>query len=308
MPFDREQRVYPRVGGETSTRLTVSGRITGLSPRGRGNPVQIVRSNLDIGSIPAWAGKPAIRGNLLRVGQVYPRVGGETISCRLLRSRGAGLSPRGRGNRSNAVVIAEARRSIPAWAGKPYQPRAGAHGYSVYPRVGGETKREGREVWELKGLSPRGRGNHGRGTAAREYLGSIPAWAGKPLQCGTAAEGNGVYPRVGGETDTPPNSRFGPWGLSPRGRGNHRGAQNQRVDLGSIPAWAGKPNDSRGHPHRCEVYPRVGGETVEHGEGRATIGGLSPRGRGNHAVEDTEVCGHGSIPAWAGKPERPSRP
>ena len=50
--------VYPRVGGgTTSTRRTWPTR-SGLSPRGRGNPLTLNNPNGDRGSIPAWAGEP----------------------------------------------------------------------------------------------------------------------------------------------------------------------------------------------------------------------------------------------------------
>ena len=53
-------RVYPRVGGGTSAKSPCSPPTVGLSPRGRGNlysnPLIIALS----GSIPAWAGEPAL--------------------------------------------------------------------------------------------------------------------------------------------------------------------------------------------------------------------------------------------------------
>ena len=56
----------------------------------------------------------------------------------------------------------------------------------------------------------------------------------------------------------------------------------------------------------CTVYPRVGGGTSRpeilflYGP----VGGLSPRGRGNHEAADTslKVARLRSIPAWAGEP------
>ena len=52
----------------------------------------------------------------------------------------------------------------------------------VYPRVGGETQEAHVDELVVRGLSPRGRGNHDAGVAARHVGGSIPAWAGKPLR------------------------------------------------------------------------------------------------------------------------------
>ena len=71
--------------------------------------------------------------------------------------------------------------------------------------------------------------------------GSIPAWAGKPPAGSRLDRGNGVYPRVGGETAVMSPATIPPRGLSPRGRGNRDWPQVPDVLEGSIPAWAGKP-------------------------------------------------------------------
>ena len=55
-----------------------------------------------------------------------------------------------------------------------------------------------------------------------------------------------------------------------------------------------------------KVYPRVGGETGASIAWPTTSNGLSPRGRGNHALRVGLVRPPRSIPAWAGKP-RPGR-
>ena len=51
-------RVYPRVGGATSFWRPVSHRWQGLSPRGRGNRMDMGGISASAGSIPAWAGQP----------------------------------------------------------------------------------------------------------------------------------------------------------------------------------------------------------------------------------------------------------
>ena len=99
----------------------------------------------------------------------------------------------------------------------------------------------------IKGLSPRGRGNH---------RGSIPS------------PPSGSIPRVGGETvEIPPgrlvwirqNGSIPAWAGKPELTGTVT-----TVHMWSIPAWAGKPHGGR---HVPGVYPRVGGETVvESGE------------------------------------------
>ena len=63
---DDVSRVYPRVGGGTSS---ISPKVFpkyGLSPRGRGNPSHSRRDGACCGSIPAWAGEP-LRGGAVEI-------------------------------------------------------------------------------------------------------------------------------------------------------------------------------------------------------------------------------------------------
>ena len=234
--------VYPRVGGETRTTADRRRMVPGLSPRGRGNPRprrrqrDVVRSipawagnlsryppgNRQGGSIPAWAGKPRSGRRRSRPGRVYPRVGGETVNASRCRRPGMGLSPRGRGNHIQQQNKSKPRRSIPAWAGKPWTSRSGCVSRRVYPRVGGETiSSRTSPVW-YAGLSPRGRGNPRLGGIEAELSRSIPAWAGKPRAMIGATIPSGVYPRVGGETISTLLKLRRLRGLSPRGRGNRQ--------------------------------------------------------------------------------------
>ena len=237
--------------------------------------------------------------------KVYPRVGGETTFVLTILLLDRGLSPRGRGNLGHHAASVVPPGSIPAWAGKPPPDRPSPTPHRVYPRVGGETQHRFHPTRQWVGLSPRGRGNHGRLDRPADLPGSIPAWAGKPWRPGSTSWTSRVYPRVGGET-TVENQIMGSLrGLSPRGRGNHEITRIAQHGGRSIPAWAGKPRD---HPHRpawWEVYPRVGGETSRIRRCATVHVGLSPRGRGNHHSEPSRVSWLRSIPAWAGKPLQP---
>ena len=111
--------VYPRVGGETQVQRCQRQDSRGLSPRGRGNPPTPPTPPTSSRSIPAWAGKPAVRRRGRGLPGVYPRVGGETKRAIVLRTPRGGLSPRGRGNLPQRPRAHWEVRSIPAWAGKP---------------------------------------------------------------------------------------------------------------------------------------------------------------------------------------------
>ena len=93
-------------------------------------------------------------------------------------------------------------------------------------------------------------------------------------------------------------------GLSPRVRGNRRGARPDPDGPGSIPACAGEPS----HPGRpaapSRVYPRVCGGTVWQVADRVLDGGLSPRVRGNRLEPHALGQALGSIPACAGEPQQ----
>ena len=174
--------VYPRVGGETLSDQEDALNNAGLSPRGRGNRHEPLRTRACAGSIPAWAGKPAAPTSRPFQERVYPRVGGETSSNLRAGEIIAGLSPRGRGNRRCSESGQGAGGSIPAWAGKPRRWCRRSPPTAVYPRVGGETSTCAASLARSRGLSPRGRGNHHHHTIIVDHKRSIPAWAGKPGQ------------------------------------------------------------------------------------------------------------------------------
>ena len=151
----------------------------------------------------------------------------------------------------------------------------------VYPRVCGGTS-----IWtfsrdNLRGLSPRVRGNPvGR---LHEYYSqrSIPACAGEPVAHTCALCSSTVYPRVcGGTACTPPYS-FPESGLSPRVRGNRPPGSSRLRRLGSIPACAGEPHSYNVLLHDVPVYPRVCGGTIIMSIMLCSFSGLSPRVRGN---------------------------
>ena len=130
-------KVYPRVGGGNRSSRRQPRCSHGLSPRGRGKQRLRVGEALDAGSIPAWAGETPPRGGIHHRRLVYPRVGGGNVIPRRLKTRAAGLSPRGRGKLFRRARRQHGRGSIPAWAGETPPPRGAGGRSQVYPRVGG---------------------------------------------------------------------------------------------------------------------------------------------------------------------------
>ena len=155
---------------------------------------------------------------------------------------------------------------------------------------------------KTKGLSPRVRGNHGRGRGNYEVVRSIPACTGKPDLFRHQQLPGVVYPRVYGETMQNVDSAATVTGLSPRVRGNLTARLLAVERLRSIPACTGKPHLGRALDIAIQVYPRVYGETCSRSPGETGSRGLSPRVRGNrHALQADAVPGR-SIPACTGKP------
>ena len=200
---------------------------------------------------------------------------------RILTRATAGLSPRGRGNRSDRRSDTIRSGSIPAWAGKPDVIVRHVLKCRVYPRVGGETHGFVPRDQPVDGLSPRGRGNQNPSHDHAHRDGSIPAWAGKPRRLSSKIWTRSVYPRVGGETWKVSALQHEQLGLSPRGRGNPTHTPTARASARSIPAWAGKPACGPIRWPSDKVYPRVGGETWRACRPSESDDGLSPRGRGN---------------------------
>ncbi len=155
---------------------------------------------------------------------------------------------------------------------------------------------------DVRGLSPRGRGNLIGNRDSVAYSRSIPAWAGEPPP-GRGSRGRSrVYPRVGGGTHSISIRSRSTQGLSPRGRGNPRFCSIEVNSARSIPAWAGEPPRRLRLRRFPSVYPRVGGGTVPLCLAPPRRRGLSPRGRGNLIPFYLRVCRDRSIPAWAGEP------
>ena len=115
----RTATVYPRVGGGTGHLGAPIPNHRGLSPRGRGNREPAPDAGHKPRSIPAWAGEPGCGSQRHPFQGVYPRVGGGTIRTTRPPAHSAGLSPRGRGNLTQAWGQILQQRSIPAWAGEP---------------------------------------------------------------------------------------------------------------------------------------------------------------------------------------------
>ena len=240
-PPTGRRKVYPRVCGGTAALAAGGVAGAGLSPRVRGNPGLRILTAYPPRSIPACAGEPPPCRRTRCCLWVYPRVCGGTRSELLIPWKSLGLSPRVRGNHRQNVQPRLRRGSIPACAGEPRTQRAVPRQRPVYPRVCGGTASSKLSSSIRRGLSPRVRGNPGKGGIGQVGIGSIPACAGEPCPPLSLHPGAAVYPRVCGGTGADVDVQHTGRGLSPRVRGNRHRRNIHPQAPGSIPACAGEP-------------------------------------------------------------------
>ena len=153
-------RVYPRVCGGTGSGCGCSIVTRGLSPRVRGNRPFLAMQRPPQRSIPACAGEPKARIDIVEQVEVYPRVCGGTGHKGTSGVLCDGLSPRVRGNQVSDEDSSVGVGSIPACAGEPTHDGLRDAVKKVYPRVCGGTPRSVPNSASNRGLSPRVRGNH----------------------------------------------------------------------------------------------------------------------------------------------------
>ncbi len=173
-------RAYPRVCGGTRREGASTARLSGLSPRMRGNHNGQDFVLIAPGPIPACAGEPRNRGYSLTACRAYPRVcGGTALAPHLLEVIG-GLSPRVRGNPPALVRGDYLPGPIPACAGEPLFLFRSVIILRAYPRVCGGTTHQSIYAIYDAGLSPRVRGNLTPLHLSTTTIGPIPACAGEP--------------------------------------------------------------------------------------------------------------------------------
>ena len=218
--FFTASRVYPHACGETSPCTPWCVSCAGLSPRMRGNRLQLVDCRHGRGSIPTHAGKPGKHERLGICRRVYPHACGETHIAPTYNILSMGLSPRMRGNHVLRRARDAAEGSIPTHAGKPSCGCTERSTARVYPHACGETMVPPSATSRMRGLSPRMRGNQVLDNEASCGEGSIPTHAGKPTGAPNSAEAGRVYPHACGETWILNLGTAADEGLSPRMRGN----------------------------------------------------------------------------------------
>ena len=134
----RAWSVHPRVRGEQTLTLVLSGTGHGSSPRARGTADWLSAAHRCRRFIPACAGNRACAALAAGLKPVHPRVRGEQRNPLMSHIRLTGSSPRARGTGHRRHVLKRERRFIPACAGNRCAWAALPQAGPVHPRVRGE--------------------------------------------------------------------------------------------------------------------------------------------------------------------------
>ena len=295
---------HPRAGGENSrTRLAIS-RPPGSSPRVRGKLIIRWQPKRAARLIPARAGKTTPSPPATCAVTAHPRACGENWTRASIIHPPKGSSPRVRGKPGRACPPGEGPGLIPACAGKTCQVSTRRRTGRAHPRVCGENGPRSPLRARLLGSSPRVRGKQAGERDPVLFDGLIPARAGKTWCCGCTPPPGAAHPRACGENAREYFEEATRFGSSPRVRGKPPTEADEDIDLGLIPARAGKTGSAPGARGSRRAHPRACGENTPPTAHNQVAGGSSPRVRGKLSLSSRCHWDGGLIPARAGKTGR----
>ena len=292
---------HPRSRGENVEVDGAKKLRLGSSPLTRGKPSPPISSRTVRGLIPAHAGKTTQGSHHHADTRAHPRSRGENDLYLTKAERRAGSSPLTRGkpcSPSSSVIVAGL---IPAHAGKTTFDASRCSRIRAHPRSRGENRIAADFMSEMGGSSPLTRGKRGRPVSPVLMTGLIPAHAGKTTRCTLSGAACAAHPRSrgeNGETSLPSRAAAG---SSPLTRGKHISLHLEILQLGLIPAHAGKTAGCEPARAASPAHPRSRGENDEGDPSEAGASGSSPLTRGKPRKGRVRPHGIGLIPAHAGK-------
>ena len=218
----RRGRAHPRSRGENTATIRSYMRKGGSSPLTRGKLLADQDIPVEIGLIPAHAGKTCPRTRRASGAPAHPRSRGENASEVVGLDGIRGSSPLTRGKPTNSRVRRGSTRLIPAHAGKTMTQAAPGDLVWAHPRSRGENSAPASAVLIALGSSPLTRGKRPGQHAAGAPHGLIPAHAGKTRAAPAAQIFWRAHPRSRGENTWTPMPLL-PWtGSSPLTRGKRQ--------------------------------------------------------------------------------------
>ena len=189
---------------------------------------------------------------------------------------------------------------IPTYAGNTRRGTTGTHGRRAHPHVCGEHGDGVSCSAAKKGSSPRMRGTLMGDHFLTLRHGLIPTYAGNTHASRAHIHASQAHPHVCGEHRFICSVLVSMWGSSPRMRGTPVELSTIQVVDGLIPTYAGNTVYTLyvyfvnwAHPHVC-------GEHSARFRLRRRREGSSPRMRGTHAGQGSNLRPAGLIPTYAG--------
>ena len=212
-----------------------------------------------------------------------------------------GSSPLTRGKPRLGRLIPLRSGLIPAHAGKTRRSMDWVCARWAHPRSRGENEDCGEHVLAGQGSSPLTRGKPSSPPPRQRRRRLIPAHAGKTERVGLWWCGWGAHPRSRGENMSTLESSLRTRGSSPLTRGKRVQPYFEAVEVGLIPAHAGKTLFDKTHVTSRRAHPRSRGENLHRHCPRPALWGSSPLTRGKPRSVNRVRRRGGLIPAHAGK-------
>ena len=252
----------------------------GSSPLTRGKHTYDRRNLIDVGLIPAHAGKTPSASMTSAYSPAHPRSRGENRFAGFRFGRARGSSPLTRGKLPALWAFWADVGLIPAHAEKtscrsPGWPESAAH-----PRSRGENGTASRPRYRARGSSPLTRGKREDSLAPAALGRLIPAHAGKTMPHPASWRQTQAHPRSRGENTAIPPVPLPFTGSSPLTRGKPRSQGCSRRWCGLIPAHAGKTAFGAADPKIDGAHPRSRGENWKYLAVGFALCGSSPLTRG----------------------------
>ena len=153
-------RAHPRSRGENSSGPLIIFASAGSSPLTRGKLGREVSYGPSVRLIPAHAGKTWSGSEIMRTPSAHPRSRGENFVAGKHRHPCRGSSPLTRGKLVPTTGLGDARRLIPAHAGKTGEGAEDERNAQAHPRSRGENALSRPMFSRAPGSSPLTRGKH----------------------------------------------------------------------------------------------------------------------------------------------------
>ena len=273
----------------------------GSSPLARGGPLEHFDVIIQLGLIPAGAGRTGPARWRCGRSWAHPRWRGEDYRVAQWPAAMVGSSPLARGGPCPHPEPVGEVRLIPAGAGRTPSSTPPSSQARAHPRWRGEDHDCKPGMAVARGSSPLARGGPRQAAGAASPGGLIPAGAGRTGRVRGRGCSAGAHPRWRGEDTIARMVMPRASGSSPLARGGPVGECDAEVAVGLIPAGAGRTHMINGPRTSIGAHPRWRGEDACSRASATSPRGSSPLARGGRHRQAGTPCAVRLIPAGAGR-------